>query len=1175
MIIEKIAINRLPGIDQPFEIDAPGHGIHVVFGPNGIGKSSVCRAVEGLYWEDRGSSTQTWVRGEFEWDGETWSVEREGPSIRWTRGDGEQASPNLPLSHNHPYFFLKLRDLIDSSSESAAEIALEIRRQMSGGFDLNEIASDLFTPVTHHLKRRRRNSYQEAMVDVQQAEIEQAGLQRRVDRLEQLETQLEEVKDAAARLPHIRRAIGLSHRRRELAEVVKQLREFPETLPKLIGTELDAVRERQERLTELEERARDFERKLEEARARKEESGLSAPLDEAELEAWRDRADELGRIELALEAAKTERDASRKSLAMALRSVGGEHIESAALNLHEHTELFEFLRASQSLKTQVGVVRERLRLLEGSNASDDTPEHNERDIDRFRHLADSMRNWLRTPQPQSLSVRLRGRWPWFLSAIAMLLAGVGLACFFDPSSASIAITGTGVGLAAMGAGIGLTAMFAGYEHRSNRWEQAARAAFEELGLAEPAQWNASTVASELSSLETRIAELEASLERARDHNVERNSLQNQLDGLAEQELGFESQRQELQAALGLESLPPDAELVDFARALDQLRLARSECEYKTGKVQSLESRHTECLTELVEILERYGELSPERAAPAKARMHNLAKRNTRLLQGLEAERSTSKLLEQNATDRKAIQLSIQRVYAESGLDEGDSVGLEMLLNALPEFRDLARQRERLESQIDLDRTELEEAGQAELTEMEGQSLQRLEAKSTDAELEESRLRRDMADVTAEMEQARRATEVQKRIAVREKARASLQDLRDQALFATAGNFLIDEVEKEYEQTRMPRVFERARDHFSNFTFHNYELRIEKGNGTPRLFAIELRGRKRRDLHELSDGTRVQLLLAARLAFAEEVEQGAVLPLFLDEALDQSDPQRFEAIVQSLGSVAKDRQRQIFYLTSDPLDVDRIRNALGNEDRNLVSGIDLGLIRTGSVSVGGPDALRVTPPPEIPPPGDMSPEKYGVMLRVPAFRPFLGCTQTHMYYVLWDELNLLHDLLTRGIERAGQWKSVSGSPLADKLGTRTVGAVEVGLRLDLLDAFCELWNQGRGRPVDRDTLVDSRAITPRFLEDVADIAKELSGDPERLLAVLASRRDERLRGFQRRSHDRLLNYLVENEFLDERPILTEAELRLRALATPAANLISDGVAIACIQRWWQWAGKASA
>ena len=118
-----------------------------------------------------------------------------------------------------------------------------------------------------------------------------------------------------------------------------------------------------------------------------------------------------------------------------------------------------------------------------------------------------------------------------------------------------------------------------------------------------------------------------------------------------------------------------------------------------------------------------------------------------------------------------------------------------------------------------------------------------------------------------------------------------------------------------EQTQLPRVFERARNHFSEFTHHNYELRLSKEAMSPRLFAVDLSSGEGRELDELSDGTRAQLLLAARITFAEEVEHGQVLPLFLDEALDQSDPARFVAIVRGLGRVAEDQGRQIFYLTS--------------------------------------------------------------------------------------------------------------------------------------------------------------------------------------------------------------------------------------------------------------------
>ena len=103
--------------------------------------------------------------------------------------------------------------------------------------------------------------------------------------------------------------------------------------------------------------------------------------------------------------------------------------------------------------------------------------------------------------------------------------------------------------------------------------------------------------------------------------------------------------------------------------------------------------------------------------------------------------------------------------------------------------------------------------------------------------------------------------------------------------------------------------------------------------------------------------------------------------------------------------------------------------------------------------------------------------------MPAFRPALGRTEQHFFYVLWDDLDLLHDLLSNGIERAGQWKTVAGTPLAERLGSRSIAPPEIPLRLDLLEVFCQLWNQGRGRPVGHDALEDSGVLTERYLRDV--------------------------------------------------------------------------------------------
>ncbi len=1161
MKLLRLAVDRLPGISRPFEIEAAGAGFHVVFGPNGIGKSSICRAVEGLFWEDRGPTRSTSVAGEFELDGEPWRAEREGARIRWQQGDGQNISPNLPPSHNSRCFFLNLRSLIDPSRDGTADIASEIRRQMSGGFDLDEIASDLFAAETAQRGRDERNDFNKAAEDVQEVVRRHTDLQRRADELGELKTQLRDAETAAGRLTLVERAMGLARRREELAALLERIRALPGALANLTGKEVEEAERQQAQVDRLAERARSLERELAGAREARRQSGLPGPLEQADLAAWRENADELERVEVALAAARSERDVTRSRLAAASRAMGGGGVDSLALTLPEQSELFEFLRSSQAHEIRVGTVRERLNLLEYVDA----PDGGQRDVDTLREATEALRSWLRVSEPDNPAVRARARWVWLLSALAVLSASVGLAVLVDPSLIQLAVAGIAVAL---------PVLVLGNRSTSRAARKAARAVFERLPLDEPDEWEIPSVESRLRSLEGETGDALASLQRGRDRAVERQALESELEGLEEPRRALDARRQELQGRLGLDALPRDAELVDFVRALDQLRIARGDDEAAAGKVGGLEGRQAALLEELAGVLEHYGEARPASAATARARLNSLADRNALLLQALSDERAVTGQLEENSAARDAAAGSLRTIYSEAALEEGDLSGLILLLGSLPRYRELHSEKTSLEGQIGLDCAELGKAGEPELAECDALSLVPLKDSLTSLAARAAALRSETAGIAARIDEAKRSSAMQDLIAVREEARARLRDLRDQALHAKAGRYLVDAVKKEYEQSRMPRVFERARELFSGFTYHSYELRLGKDEGVPRLVAVELRSGEARELDELSDGTRAQLLLAARIAFAERVEQGLVLPLFLDEALDQSDPRRFEAMVRCVGRVGREQDRQIFYFTSDPLDVDRIRDALGKEGCEIAAAIDLGRIRTNVDSVGESRALSIDPGPAVPAPDGRSPEEYGAAIGVPAFRPALGHTEQHFFYVLWDDLDLLHDLLSNGIERAGQWKTVSGTPLAERLGSGSVAPAETSLRLDLLEVFCGLWKQGRGRPVDRAALEESGVLAERFLEDVASIAREVDGDAKRLVEALGENRGPRLRSFRRSSAERLRRHLVESGCLDERPILTEGELQLRALTSPAANGLPDGVARGCLKRWWEWARKFS-
>ena len=1180
MKLKRLVINRLRGISQPFEIEAAGAGFHVVFGPNGIGKSSICRAVEGLYWEDRHPSPLTSVTGEFEWDGESWWGHRDGTRVTWQRNGTGSVSPGLPSSHHERCFFLRLRDLIEPSGDGAADIAAEIRRQMSGGFDLDEIAFGLFPGVSRGASRRQRDSFNKASEEVERAVVRQSGLQRRADQLGKLKSLLAESEAAARRRACMERAIGLARRRKELARVMDQLAALPASLAKLTGKEVDEVGQFQNQADSFTGRVRSLEEDLRRARETRREPALDRPIERAELAVWRQKADDLRRIEQDLDAARSEREATRRELVSALSAIGGADVDRISFTLSEHGELFDFLRSSHAHGARAGAIHDRLRLIERI----DVPEGAEQRLATYREATEALRSWLRAPEPDGPVRRLRNRWPWLLLALALVLAGVGLA---DPGAGFIgflagdpapgvpsALVVLPALLLGLGGGVALSVLLMGDRRRSKAAGKAAREAFDRLAVDGPGKWERSSVAALLRKLEQQAAATESGLQRARDRDVERQALENELEGLSGQEAALAARREELQGSLGVDAFPHDAELVDFARALDQLRRARAGDEAAAGKLEALERQHAALLAELAAVLEQHGEPAPRSAAAAAERIHNLADRNTRLEKAISDERHVAAQLDENAANREAALAAIRRIYSEASLKEGDLDGLLSLLGSLQRYRDLVHEKTSLEGQIGLDRAELDKAGESALAECDEPTLDEIKEELSDQESGASELRTEIAEITAEMNAARRGNGMRELLAAREAARAGLRDLRDRALYAKAGRFFIHAVEAEYEHNRLPRVFERARNHFSEFTHYNFQLELDKGGETPRLFARESRSGEVRELDELSDGTRAQLLLAARIAYAEEVEQGKVLPLFLDEALDQSDPQRFEAIVRGLGRVAREQDRQIFYLTSDPLDVDRIRDALGKEDCCIASAIDLGRIRTKTASVSGADALRIDPGPAVPAPDQLSLEEYGAALAVPEFRPERGCTGQHFYYVLWDDLNLLHDFLSNGIERAGQWQTVHGTPLAGSLGSRSITPAEITSRLELLEVFCELWTQGRNRPVDRNALEESGVLTDRYLEDVVDIARELDGDPVRLLAALDETRDPRLRGFRQTSVERLRRYLADTGYLDERPVLTGSELVLRARTTPVAARLPDRVANDCLKRWWGWARNSS-
>lgn len=193
--------------------------------------------------------------------------------------------------------------------------------------------------------------------------------------------------------------------------------------------------------------------------------------------------------------------------------------------------------------------------------------------------------------------------------------------------------------------------------------------------------------------------------------------------------------------------------------------------------------------------------------------------------------------------------------------------------------------------------------------------------------------REMGRIESRGHEARGKGELlQARRALAEAEQAQKRAFRSFARGAL-GAYLVQEVAGRFEREAAPQLFARASALLSRFTTGAYELRFppmlsatssgkrsQEAKG-PILWAYEKRTGELRTLEACSAGTRVQILLALRLAFLlEEEPQADSLPILLDEALAQSDELRSRAIAEAMLSLAQEG-RQLFFFTSKRTEVE--------------------------------------------------------------------------------------------------------------------------------------------------------------------------------------------------------------------------------------------------------------
>ena len=401
---------------------------------------------------------------------------------------------------------------------------------------------------------------------------------------------------------------------------------------------------------------------------------------------------------------------------------------------------------------------------------------------------------------------------------------------------------------------------------------------------------------------------------------------------------------------------------------------------------------------------------------------------------------------------------------------------------------------------------------------------------------------------------------------RDQAEERLQARFEEARYAEAGQWMLDSIVAEYEADAKPHVLERAETWFHRFTRYQFSLSFQSDTQTG-FAAIDNASGQVRALSELSNATRVQLLLSLRLAFALEVERNAEpLPFFLDELLATSDPTRYRAICDALYTFINATGRQVFYLTAQPGE----RVFWEQQDREPPQFIDLTAPEHHfSLPALDVDPYRIALPSACPLPGSLSVSEYGRVLGVSKLHSGQTVDSIHLFHLVPDRLSQLPPLVDMGVSTFGA------------LGALLAAETEAGLLDDetarflrarhaVMLAYQEAAHQGRGVVLSRAALAMA-PLSDTFHEPVAALCEQLKGDAVALLHAIDRGEISR---FQRNSppRERLADWLITQGFIDPRPVLSLSEVEQRALAAGQVWWGQEGCDVRILRwlvRWW-WA-----
>ena len=1153
MKLRRLQMHRMPGFDQGGPLlNGLSGGLNLIVGPNASGKTTVCRAIQGLLWpETLLDAAPVSLLGEWDEEGRTLRIEIEGNRASWQRDGVAADPPPVPGMHLANCFTVTIDDLFGGSD---ADLARQIAREMAGGYDLRAVRqSPPFKLGALHGSIESK-AHREVQQRVQTIRKEHEALRAEERELAKLHEAAEQARLAEGRLKRLQEVRDLLEVRGSICQTVALLEKLPPGMDRLRGNEEEAITGIEVEIKRLQAEGERALQAADDARRRVAQARLPEGAipdvrlaeQETRLEALRDAETEWADIEKQLR----QTDAGVQD---ALRLLGGVAPPEVldAINVAGLNEIEDFHRSVEKLHAERTALQARLAAI-GPPSEGGSPED-------LAKAVGALREWLEAAAAPGAPGALRTALA-FAPGVLLGMAALVLTIAVNPWWVLL------LGPAAAAAWAAWTAGHAQRPHADAR--AACRTRYARVPVEPPAEWTVEAVGRRINELEKQLA----AAHRAEQLAEEAKSCRALLAGVEQAEAPLAERRRALVARCGISPPVSDLALVLLVVNLRQYQAARTERDALRREHQASGEVRARLLEQVNAFLREFGEPQCGDYRMARAHTKDLAAR-ARACQ--EARRDLARA-EKAADQARELSVKVHAgragAFAAAGLQDGDEASLQDRMERLPDYRKLSKELVGLSVQEETLNRKLKDA--PDLLEMDAERLDGEAARIEAIAGERTALLERGADIRARVDRAGRETRLEEALAGEDRALEALRRRREEAEFAAAAGVLIGRVGDEHEMQSRPPVLKQAATWFSLFTRGRYELKVAGASSDAAAFrAVDTTARRGLALDELSRGTRMQLLLAVRLAFAASAERGAALPFVLDEVLSSSDPVRFRAIVECLLALVKEG-RQVFYLTCQPGDAAAWNTVA--EEMGVAGAVRIEL--TDTVPRGAAESALLgesTVQAEgVPAPEGRTLDEYARALGVPEMDPASGSGPVHVAHLV-ESAASLHGLLAAGIECYGALDNLARHGGADAY----VPADELArmrARAGVLDAFAEAWAVGRGRPLSREVLL-AAGVSDSFIDRVCALAADAGWDAKRVLAALEARQDERAKRFHSSALETMVQRLTDSGHLDPREPLDRPSALSRVLAAAADHVRGGSIDPAEVQRLfdrlWEMASAA--